>query len=295
MIIAPASDELLAAAIDYAVRGWAVFPLRGKTPAIRGGRGVLDATTDIAQIVAWWERYRGANIGARVPENMFVLDVDPRNGGWDSLLALIARHDRLPATLMTFSGRRDGGRHYFYRRPPGKLSGKRLGPGIDIKTSAGYTVMAPSIHPDSGRRYTRLDASVASPPEWLIELITPQPIEAATRESPRRSRRGGGTFTGSVADNFCATTSWSDVLEPHGWSCADGDPDADGAIWLHPTHTSACSATVRDGCLFVYSTNTPFDVTEPGEPHGYTRFRAYAVLDHGGDLSAAARHLREVS
>ena len=55
------------------------------------------------------------------------------------------------------------------------------------------------------------------------------------------------------------------------------------------------SATVRHGCLFVYSTNTPLDITEAGDAHGYTRFRAYAVLDHGGDLSAAARALREAS
>ena len=46
-----------------------------------------------------------------------------------------------------------------------------------------------------------------------------------------------------------------------------------------PTHTSACSATIKNGCLFVYTPNTPFDVTEPGDPHGYTKFRAYAVLE----------------
>jgi hypothetical protein len=44
--------------------------------------------------------------------------------------------------------------------------------------------------------------------------------------------------------------------------------------------------------LFVYSPNTPFDPTEPGDPHGYTKFRAYAVLDYNGDLKAAAKALR---
>jgi hypothetical protein len=37
-----------------------------------------------------------------------------------------------------------------------------------------------------------------------------------------------------------------------------------------------------------------FDVTEPSNPKGYTRFRAYALLEHGGDMRAAARHLRGV-
>jgi len=44
--------------------------------------------------------------------------------------------------------------------------------------------------------------------------------------------------------------------------------------------------------LFVYSTNTAFDVTEPGDRHGDTRFKAYALLDHDGDMSAAARAVR---
>ena len=78
-------------------------------------------------------------------------------------------------------------------------------------------------------------------------------------------------------------------MNPHGWRCRDADPDADGARWLHPRHTSACSATIRNGCLFVYSHNTVFDITEPGNPSGYTKFRAYALLNHEGDLSAAAR------
>jgi hypothetical protein len=37
------------------------------------------------------------------------------------------------------------------------------------------------------------------------------------------------------------------------------------------------------------------DPTTAGDVHGYTKFRATAVLDHGGDLSAAARALRGVT
>ena len=105
--------------------------------------------------------------------------------------------------------------------------------------------------------------------------------------------RSAQFFGPSVADEYTANTSWADILEPHGWTQADHrqDPDAAGARWLHPTATSACSATISNGCLFVYSPNTPFDVTEGGSPKGYTKFRAYAVLEHGGDMKAAARAL----
>ena len=119
----------------HRIRGddWAVFPLRGKVPAIAGGRGVLDATTDIDQIAQWWGGgYAGCNIGARIPESMFVLDIDPRHDGDRIIAALQQRHGPLPDTLTTISGRGDGGRHLFFRRPSGKLTGKRLGPQASI-------------------------------------------------------------------------------------------------------------------------------------------------------------------
>ncbi len=147
------------------------------------GHGVYDATTDIATIAAWWGgRYTGCNIGARVPDAMIVIDVDPRHGGVDSLAELEQRHGPLPHTLTTISGRGDGGRHLFFRRPHGKLTGTRLGPGIDLKTPLGYTVHAPSIHPDSGKPYTRIDRPVAAPPAG----ISPPHPRHEGRSSTRR-------------------------------------------------------------------------------------------------------------
>ena len=284
-----AHNTLRDAAVEYAQHHWPVFPLRGKLPAIAGGRGVLDATTDVATVTAWWNRYRGANIGGRVPESMVVLDIDPRHGGGWSLGELERIHGRLPDTLMTISGRGDGGRHLFFRRPRGKLSFKRLGPGIDIKTSTGYVVLAPSIHPETGRPYQRVDAPVAAPPAWLIALLLPEPVAPPARSAPRRSPLTGP----STADDYCRSVSWADILMPHGWSLLDADPGADGARWLHPTATSSCSATIRNNCLFVYSPNTPFEVTEASQPKGYTKFRAYAVLEHNGDMKAAAHALKD--
>ena len=152
-------------------------------------------------------------------------------------------------------------------------------------------VLPPSIHPDTRRPYTRIERPVAAPPDWLINLLLPEP------PPPPRKRPGVGKFFGpSIADEYSANTSWADILEPHGWRCADDHcPDADGARWLHPTATSACSATVRNSCLFVWSTNTVFDISEPGYPRGYTRFKAYALLNFDGDMSAAARALKGVA
>ncbi len=292
---------MLAHAVTRATNGWPVFPLSGKVPAIAGGRGVLDATTDIDTICRWWTAMPGANIGGRVPSALFALDSDPRKPGHSEALSrLRAEYGQMPNTLTTLSGRLDGGVHRFYLRPPGKLSTARLGPGFDVKTSSGYVVLPPSIHPDTGRPYIEIDAAIADP-GWIADLI----VVSGNPATARPGRLGSSPTTGrafagdSIADQFSANTSWADILMPHGWSCRGNDPDADGAVWLHPNHTSNCSATIRYGQLFVWSTSTPFEASEPGNPHGYTRFRAYAVLNHGGEtrqhMAAAARSLRKVA
>jgi hypothetical protein len=290
-------------AVEYAVRNWAVFPLNGKVPAIAkrdGGRGLLDATTNIGQVIAWWSgRYRGANIGGRVPESMIAIDIDPYHGGEDHLAKLEADHGKLPPTYMHLSGRGDGGRHLFFRHPGGELTAKRLlRTGIDLRTHKNYTVLPPSIHPATGKPYTRVDAEVAVPPRWLIELLRPEKkVHMITPARSRSSlqRRLSGSFGGSIADSFTKSATWAEILMPHGWSCLDADTEADGARWVHPTATAKLSATVKHGCLFVYSTNTAFGVTEAGRPHGYTKFRAYAAVNYGGDMSAAARALGAVN
>jgi hypothetical protein len=323
-MILPDQDDLLADAVERAQHHWQVFPLHGKVPAIRRahsrslclprsayieslvwypnplrdckggcgrlGHGLYDATDDVETVIQWWSGpYAGANIGGRIPESMLMIDIDPRHGGHRSWAALEKRHGPFPECMMTLSGRCDGGVHRYVRRPPGRLTAT-LAPGIDLKTSRGYAVMPRSVHPETGKRYTQVDGPVPAPPEWLVELVTvPAP-------SPKRQQSGLAAAwraaSGSPAEALSKAVSWEDIMSPHGWTCLDPDPDEDGARWLHPDATSSCSATIRNECLFVYSTNTPFDVTESGSAKGYTKFRAYTVLNHGGDMSAAARSIK---
>jgi hypothetical protein len=306
-------------AVEAAIRNWEVGPLcktepipdtkRRRIVSVHGKdpvgylvpHGVLDFTTDVDTVIKWWSQGPW-NIGVRVPESMFVLDVDgpdrrPHPGkGLAALAQLEAEYGPLPATLTQITG--SGGLHLFIRRPPGKLSKAGLPAGLEYKDHGGYVVLAPSRHPDTGERYVLCDHLVATAPAWLINLIVEQPRVATTLD-PRLATPGmivSQTFSGpSIADHYCETTSWADILMPHGWACIGGDTDGDGAKWLHPTATSACSATIRHNCLFVYSCNTPFEQTAAGDKHGYTKFRAYAVLNHGGDMSAAARALGETT
>jgi Bifunctional DNA primase/polymerase, N-terminal len=303
-----------AAARAYAAAGYEVFPLRGKLPLgncpdcdPRSPRyqphqaascehelchGLYAASSEPGRVAGWWAQWPQANVGARVPRSLLVLDVDPRHGGHARLAELERQHGPLPPTRISVSGRGDGGRHCWFLHPGGVLSAARLGAGLDLKTRTGYVLLPPSRHPATGHPYRWADPVVdpAPLPAWLAGLLTPPaaaaPVVAGRRPRPPTRSRG------SVAERFSAQVTWTEVLEPHGWTCPDPDPDADGARWRHPGASNPKSATIRYGRLFVYSAATPFAPTEPGVPHGYSKFRAYAVLEHGGDLRAAARALR---
>ena len=87
--------------------------------------------------------------------------------------------------------------------------------------------------------------------------------------------------------------TWTELLTEQNWICLDGDDgDGEGAHWRHPNATSVCSATLRNDRLYVYSTNTDFEPTTYGNPKGYSKFHAYAVFNHDGDMKRAAKELR---
>lgn len=145
------------AAIEYAKKGFAVFPLkyRDKVPLTRNG--CKDATTDAAQIKAWWQKYPNANIGlatGSVSQNVFVidLDIDEDRGidGYHSLEDWQREHGDFPETWTAITGR--GGYHLYYRGN-GKIKNRAgIIDGVDIRGNGGYVVAPPSIH-KNGNRY----------------------------------------------------------------------------------------------------------------------------------------------
>lgn len=320
-----AEGGMVTAALEWAAHGWPVFPTWGKKPAIPGahrphacyptgcadsmeiikdprrgrckgecgqlGHGVWDATTDPEVVREMWSGVRqDCTISCRVPYGWAYLDVDPRHGGDETWARILAAHDNdWPDCETHVSGRGDGGVHLWVQRPPGKVV-NCLGAGVEFKHAGAAGVLPPSIHEETGGRYRLVEGPIPAPPAWFVQLVTVAPT--VRPESGRRSliRRRGR----AVADDYCESVSWHDVLEPHGWECLDYDGDYDGARWRHPEASTSHSATISNGSLYVYSTSTDFEATLPGKPCGYSKFRAYAVLTHGGDMRAAARALRKV-
>jgi hypothetical protein len=86
------SESTLSAALSYAKQGMPVFPCKpDKSPDTP--HAFYDATTDEAQIRAWWESRPYALIGLRAgkPSGLFILDVDNGEEG----LATLGRLKRL--------------------------------------------------------------------------------------------------------------------------------------------------------------------------------------------------------
>lgn len=141
-------SDMLDAALDYASRGWPIFPLapNSKEP-LANTSGVLDATTDPGTIRKWWTDCPEANIGLDVGgAGMMVLDLDP---GHDPA-ALDASLGKRPHTGLRQRTPR-GGTHEFYSLADGEHvppSASKLAPNVDVRSFHSYVVLAPSYVDD---------------------------------------------------------------------------------------------------------------------------------------------------
>lgn len=158
-------------ALDWAEKGWPVFPLKpgdkiplfgnphknqtdeaGKPVRCDGrcglvGHGVLDATRDPEKIRKWWTQNPTAGIGGST-DGRLVFDFDIQHGA--------KRADVFPVSREHLSGRGNGNFHLIYR-PGGAVAMAQgpgtnvLGKGIDVRAGAGaYVVLPPSGHPSGG-------------------------------------------------------------------------------------------------------------------------------------------------
>jgi len=147
------------AALNYARRGWHVFPCApDKSPLTPDG--FYNATTNAAVIRGWHWPLVGLRLGER--SGLSGLDIDVREGGVNGYASLTALGLKPEASLMDLSPTL-GGRHLYFRFLPG--NNFDIAPGLQFKNN-GYFV----IPPGEGRSW--LSFSDPSPaPEWLRVLI----------------------------------------------------------------------------------------------------------------------------
>ena len=146
------------------------------------------APSDPEKIRELFAKHPHAQPAAIVPDDIIILDLDPRNGG--SLEALETVTGPLPETLTSWSGRGDGGRHLWFKKPAGKISTRQLPKGVDLrKPGVHYVIIPPALHNETGQPYTWNDVPFVAelPPQAVDALAPPQPtvpLPAPVSEHP---------------------------------------------------------------------------------------------------------------
>lgn len=183
---------MLEYAQTYIKRDWYVLPVYGiknghctcaqpckcpgKHPLIR--HGVNGASNSLGKVAIWWKQIPYANIGVATGKKsgIVVIDIDPRNGGDETLAELVSDIGQLPRTVVANTG--GGGQHFYFKYPVVEIKGgnNKLGKGIDIKSDGGYVIAAPSVHL-SGELYQWQagcgpdDVELAELPDSIVHLL----------------------------------------------------------------------------------------------------------------------------
>lgn len=211
-----AAPTLLSAALDYAERGFPVFPCDPATKRpFTGKGGFKNASTDPAVIRAWWAHHPDAMIAMPTGEAIgaWVLDVD------DPAVFESGCTIELPATRRCNTGK---GYHLYFSFDPAHevrnaqirmVDGERRWPfpdlpGAEVRGNGGYVIAAPSIHP-SGRPYVWAhEGDPSEPPAELLRIVRKE-----SAQEPASAAKSAGR------QNYSLTSTDS----AYGLSALDGE------------------------------------------------------------------------
>ena len=160
-------------ALAYAKLGWHVLPVWsvdehgqcrcGRPNSEKGHKpgkhpqttlvphGHQDATVDEQIIRDWWAVDPDAGIGISLADSgLLALDIDPQNGGKESLEALEASHGVMHSDCVAIT--QGGGEHRIFYAEPEMTYPGTLGAGLDLKHH-GYICVAPTLGPSGAYRW----------------------------------------------------------------------------------------------------------------------------------------------
>jgi len=187
--------DALDAALEYARKGLPIFPCSPLDKKPLTPHGFKDATTDEAQVRAWWGKWPNAMIAAPTgpASGVWALDpdVDPvkQLDGIAALHQLVAQYGSLPQTLTSITPR--GGKHLFFAWDPNvdiRNSESKVGPGIDVRGNGGYVILPPSRNGTGGAyQWDPNSPRIFAPaPPWLIALAKAKKVSAYAKAALER-------------------------------------------------------------------------------------------------------------
>ena len=308
---------MIETATAYLSAGLCVLPaiLQEKRPALSGWKQYQKRLPTERQVRTWFaDETPVCVLTGAVSGNLEMIDFD--NGGelFDRWADLVATESPELLGRLVIERSQSGGRHGIYRCAEPVPGNRKL---------AQRTVIVPSAEPVviGGKRYVprkvgdRFEVTltlIETRGEGGLFLCAPTPgyqleqgdfdsipvLEPAERAilieaacalhetvPPAAPPPIAATPSGRPGDDFNERGDVREVLGRHGWSLVRS---GDNEYWRRPGKDRGWSATLKDGVLYVFSSNaTPF---EPDR--AYAPFTVYTLLEHGGDFAAAANALR---
>jgi hypothetical protein len=314
-------EDVARAALEAFDAGLSPIPIRAdgsKSPAIARWKQYQVRRPERAQVEEWFAPQRGHRglgiVGGAVSCNTEFLDFDTPDIYSKFLMAAKQKGlgDLVHRAEQGYHAQTPGGDHLAWRCDPAGRSQKlarrlkrpeeqkhendRVKTLIETKSERAYSLAPPSngrVHP-SGRGYRFVSGG-------FREIVTITPDERETlievarsfdEMPPQKSQTNGrreGCSGPRPGDHYNATGCWRELLSKHGWQIHH--EQGDEIFWTRPGKDPAeglSASTNYNGSnlLYVWSTSTPFE-----SERSYDLFGAVAVLEHGGDLRAAAQEL----
>ena len=151
---------------------------------------------------------------------MLALDIDPRNGGGETLKGLIAELGELPTTVTSKTG--GGGLHLLFSYPRHRVrkdsAGKLLGPGIDVLSDASIMIAPPSRHVTGNQYKWEIEKSwrdikpAVIPANWLARLAGEPEAKSASTTISTISEGSRNTSLTSLAGSMKASGASHDAI-----------------------------------------------------------------------------------
>jgi hypothetical protein len=200
--------DISTTALALAGAGYPVFPCNAKERRPYTSHGFKDATTNAAQVAAWWAEWPDALVGmpTGAVSGVYVLDIDVKNGknGFDTLKRL---GYELPDTRTHWT--RSGGCHLLFTAPQGmrmKTDAGVLGEGLDRRGDGGFIFWWPA----TGGLVT--GAGLTPPPVWMMRDCGAPPNTVLDSTVPAPLGLSDDTLRGMLhtlsPDDYAAYDKW---------------------------------------------------------------------------------------